>query len=385
MKQELKPLTDQFLDEMRLITDSQADEAISVFLQKHGRDKARQLFDMLIGHTGLNTARLPGELKSFVESHRQLPDWAEPEKIQLAEEVFINHGPKFLLFLFYKSLPTLYSFAKGAQVLLLSGRLADEGGSRKKFNRRVGETGQFILDVMSPGALAEEGSAIDAILKVRLVHAAIRQFIPAEKWTDDWGRPINQEDMSATLLTFCTTMIEGMQLTATPLQNHEAEAYMHHWKIVGYLLGIREDLLPLNAADGAAHLAMCIRRQAAPSEAGRILTRALLDFVEDALPGHLADQVPTSLIYSLIGPEMAQMLGLNPPEGCLSRFIPNMMKHWTLFADKISASYAPAKIISDRMAQKLVKDMVNHFRQSKGSRISVSRSLNKHWNTESNS
>ena len=130
MKQDLKPLTDQFLDEMRLVTDSPADEIIAAFLQKHGKEKARQLFDMLISHTGLNTARLPEELKSFVEAHRQLPDWAEPEKIQLAEKVFINHGPKFLLFLFYKSLPILYSFAKGAQVLLLTGRLAD--GRREK-------------------------------------------------------------------------------------------------------------------------------------------------------------------------------------------------------------------------------------------------------------
>ena len=195
-----------------------------------------------------------------------------------------------------------------------------EGGKRKKFNRRVGETGQFILDVMAPGALSEGGAGLDAVLKIRLVHAAIRQFIPSEKWDSDWGRPINQEDMSATLLTFCVTMIEGMQQTATPLSDNEAEAYIHHWKIVGHLMGVREDLLPLNPADGAAHLTMCIRRQAASSEAGRVLTRALLDFVEDALPGHLVDQVPTALIYSLIGPEMAQMLNVNPPEGCLSRF-----------------------------------------------------------------
>ena len=383
MAPEIKPLTDQFLDEMRQFTDPPADEVIAAFLQKHGRNKAKELFDMLIGHVGLHTARLPIELRAFVESNRNLPDWADPEKIRLAEEVFINHGPKFLLFLFYKSLPTLYSFEKGAQVLLITGRLSDEATGRKKFNRRVGETGQFVLDIMSPGNLTEGGMAVDAALKVRLVHAAIRQFIPSEKWDDNWGKPINQEDMSATLLTFCVTMIEGMKLAGTPLTQAEAEAYMHHWKVVGHLLGLREELLPLNAADGSAHLAMCIRRQAAPSEAGKTLTRALLDFAEDALPGHLADHLPSVLMSSLLEPEMAKMLEVHPTEGCLTKFIPTIIKKWIGLLSKIEANSSPAKIVSDRLAQKLVKDMINHFRQSKGARISISQPLRRHWGAES--
>ena len=217
---------DDRLDALRLEADLPADTLVGRMVAEEGEAAARELFDLLIRNIGLPLDNLPEYVHSFVEETSRLPEWADPAAIQHGQEAFLDFSVDFVVFLYYKSLPTCYACWRGAQVLHLTGRLDQGRGWPEIYARRVAETAQFVLDVMTPGNLAPGGRGIRTAQKVRLIHAAIRRFLPAGRWDHTWGRPINQEDMALTLMTFSVSMLEGLAQARQPLPADRAEAYM---------------------------------------------------------------------------------------------------------------------------------------------------------------
>lgn len=69
--------------------------------------------------------------------------------------------------------------------------------SNKHTRRRLYETLQMIADCMAPGALDAGGRGWASVVRVRFLHAKVRQRLLAlEAWDEPaWGVPINQEDM----------------------------------------------------------------------------------------------------------------------------------------------------------------------------------------------
>src|SRR3970282_702908 len=126
------------------------------------------------------------------------------------EDFFDRHWPMIVMFLFCAALPNAYAAHRGAQVLYLTNRLTE------RVERRIFETAQFVLDVMSPEGLSSSGRGIRSAQKVRLIHAAIRQHILhhpkwRERWDMEWGLPINQEDLAGTLMLLSVQTLESFQ------------------------------------------------------------------------------------------------------------------------------------------------------------------------------
>jgi hypothetical protein len=70
-----------------------------------------------------------------------------------------------------------YAGYPGVKVLTFSRRLDHDAV------RRVGETAQFVLAVMTPGSLHPGGRGIRKIQKIRLLHAAIRHLVSSSgRW-----------------------------------------------------------------------------------------------------------------------------------------------------------------------------------------------------------
>ena len=146
-------LSNSFFDTARQRCDREGDEVLNTLIAEQGKKEALRLFDLLIQNIELPLTKLPEEIRQFITNHRQLPDWADARQIRLAQELFADHGPKFLLFLFYKSLPILYACKNGAQVLVQTGRLAHQSDSLAVFNRRIAETGQFLINICPSGSV----------------------------------------------------------------------------------------------------------------------------------------------------------------------------------------------------------------------------------------
>ncbi|MEZ5285020.1 MAG: oxygenase MpaB family protein, partial [Vicinamibacterales bacterium] len=217
------------------------------------------------------------------------------------------HGPEILLVLCCSSLPSAYAARKGVQVLHRTAYLA------KRPTRRLFETSQMIIDVLTPGGLGPLGRGLRTIQKVRLMHAAVRHLIlhdERQPWDmDGLGLPINQEDLLGTLMTFSWLIVDGLQRIEVQLTPDQAQAYTTTWMHIGDLMGIEPALLPSTVAETRQLSDIIEHRQVAPSPEGREMTTALLDMMAKSLPPHLSS-LPAGLIREFLPGDVADGLGV---------------------------------------------------------------------------
>jgi hypothetical protein len=277
MKREL--WTDAFLDRMRAVGDPLADDTVAELFAHEELAGVSQLMDGLVRNDGIPSADLPPSVRRFLAASSPPP--FDPEAEAAAQALFARHGPEILVALGFYALPASYMAKKGVQVLHRTGYMA------KRPLRRVFETVQMVIDVLSPGGLAPEGLGVRSAQKVRLMHAAIRRLLthdPARPWDEDLGVPINQEDLAGTLMTFSCLVLEGLRRLGLDLDDAEREGYHHTWMGIGRILGVHDDLLPEDAAEAVDLTKRIYQRQVDTSPEGRLLMAALLEGYEELVP-----------------------------------------------------------------------------------------------------
>ncbi|MBS3954599.1 MAG: DUF2236 domain-containing protein [Methylomicrobium sp.] len=171
--------------------------------------------------------------------------------------------------------------------------------------------------------------------KVRFLHASMRFMLTQPDSFKPWGNkeqpqtfaeqlsqvqtpwdseklgvPVNQEDLAYTLLTFGLVIPRGLEKWGLPLNLEQKEAFLHLWKVTGYIMGIRSELLTDNWQDAEALFDAIHSRQAAASEEGAVLTSALIGFLGDYLPDvpGFAHRLSAAMIISQIGMTNASFL-----------------------------------------------------------------------------
>ena len=244
-------------------------------------------------------------VRDFFTVHSHLPAWADRKRMAEGSAFLQKYVDSLLLLLGCYSLPYCYAAADGVQVLYLSQRI-----QKDTYNRLL-ETAQFVLEVAKPEAFAPGGVGFLACNKIRLMHATIRFYtLHSGQWNPDWGQPINQEDMAGTNLAMSYIPIRGLRKIQLNPEEYESEAYLHLWNVAGFLLGIREELLPSNLRE-AYHLDRLIaQRNMRASEAGAALTKALIDSLTSAIPDSLPKNLPANQMRLLLGNDIADMLNV---------------------------------------------------------------------------
>jgi hypothetical protein len=335
--------TDALLDQARQQADAEADALLTELATEGYTPKdSIALFDSLIENRDTVPPNAPPIIQRYFDKSAELPSWANLDRIKHGERVFERHGPTFVLALFCKALPECYAGKKGVQVLYSTGRLNEYRYSDGKkyadmdsLQRRIVETAQFLLDVMQKGGISSPtGRGTRSSQKVRLIHASIRHFMLGQpswhRWASDkrdkqpavWdtaelGKPINQEDIAATMLAFSFVSLEGVRELGIHLSNQEQEDYYHAWRVVGHIMGLKDEYSPENLAEAQSLWAMIQRRQFEPSPEGKQLTRSLINFMVAKLPSELA-AMPEGLMQDLMSEEVngqtvASMLGVGNP------------------------------------------------------------------------
>ena len=295
--------SDELLDRYRQQGDSPADAVIASVADQNGREGVGLLMRWLGNTAELDGFDQPPVVQEFINTHTNLPDWADPRKMELAMRFFQRNEVAVGLTLGCYSLPYCYAGADGARVLWFSQRIHND--TRK----RLEETGEWVFGVLKKKNW-ENGKAIRQTLKIRLLHAAIRWFtLHGGQWDNAWGYPINQEDMAATNLAFSYIVVRGLRKAGIPMTKDEEEAYLHQINMAGFLLGVPEELLPRNLRE-AFHLERTItRRQFRASEQGAGLTRSLLQALENLAPPALRN-LPAAQMRFFLGDELADLLGI---------------------------------------------------------------------------
>jgi hypothetical protein len=224
--------------------------------------------------------------------------------------------------LYCYSLPFCYAARKEVQALALTGRLYTNP------NRRVTETAQMLIDVLAPGGLTGSGAGVRTAQKVRLMHAGVRyQILASDRWSSEFGYPLNQEDLAGTLMSFAWVVLDGLHQLDISVSEPEGEAYLHCWKVIGHILGLRENLLPLDLADAKAFTKAFENRQFAACAEGQLMTKALLEMMAHILPGNIFDLIPRALTYYFVGEKTANLLGVTPVPFDRELFLPLQMSN----------------------------------------------------------
>jgi len=296
--------TNEQLAQLRQIADPLADQIVAHFFSQGRAPEFAQLM------AGAHQADWPAEVPAFLAQTAQLPPWADPELMARGCRFFEQRTQAIMSLLGFLSLPYCYAAADGAQVLYRSGRIVADT------QRRLAETAQFVLEVTDPLAFGPGGEGFVAVRKVRLMHAAVRYHIgQSGRWDAGLGQPINQEDMAGTNLAFSFIVIRGLRKVGIAVDHQDALAYLHLWKVVGWLMGVQTDLLPDDERAAATLDQLIASRHFRKSAVGTELTAALIQAINETfrdLPqGRLPGFVPAYFRF-LLGDRVADLLGIAP-------------------------------------------------------------------------
>lgn len=300
-----RSFTDTQLAQARLIGDPPADAIIAAVVAEQGRDGVAALMRWLASNTDLDTSGQPAVVQQFFVDFAHLPAWANQASMRRGMAFYQKHAGVIGLILGTFSLPYTYLGANGVQLLWLTDRI------RTDTARRLQETGEWVFAVNDPKNWNESSKAILYTLKIRLIHAASRWFgLQSGRWTMDWGLPVCQEDMVGTIGSFSYIVLRGLRKMGVPMTNQEEADYLHHINVVGYLNGVKYELLPKNSRE-AYHLDKLIsQRQFRPSEAGTGLTKALLDAIGKQAGSENARNLAAAQMRFFLGNDHANALDI---------------------------------------------------------------------------
>ena len=296
------------LEQARQFADPVADSVVETIYAKNDLSEINHIFNLMIENDDLPLQEMPSEIQQYLLETSQLPTWADVDKLKLASDVFDTFGIPIVFMLFGASLPVLYAAHPGAEILTATTRMTEQ------LPRRIVETAQFVMNVTAPNAFSDTGRGIRSTQKVRLMHATIRHFIRnsaewGKLWNNDhYGMPINQSDLVATMLSFSSVVITCTKRTGIELTDEQIEAYLHLWKVVGYILGIQEHLMPANIQEADDLFNAWATLNHKDTSTGRELTKILVAFMQQHTP--IAKSLPTDWMRYWLGTELSSMLGI---------------------------------------------------------------------------
>jgi hypothetical protein len=390
--------TDADLDELQWVADPHADEAVAAILGP-GSDEAgmparmRRVDDLnAIIRTWQDNAGVaawranPSQaalgiaepLQKYVTAAQPLPPWADRDRIARAEKMFTDYGAMSVTMLFCASLPECYVVPDLAAVLHATGQLEERA------EHRIRTTGAMIFPVMMAGGLTQPGSSgIAQILKVRLIHAMVRNLIlrdspdaavarmrsmndanapnlipplAAVQPTDSMCRalhvhgwdlkacalPNNQEELAYTLLTFSYVFVRGMRRIGIKFTAEQEQDYLHTWNVAGHFLGIRRELM-VDTMEQAAALFARMQARGRADLVKRVgscdprpeLGKALMGAMESVIPDGPCKSFPVLLTRRLIEPASSHDLGLDGQVSWNSKILFSMLMGTALGIDAV--------------------------------------------------
>jgi ER-bound oxygenase mpaB/B'/Rubber oxygenase, catalytic domain len=314
--------TRSFLDGLREFGDPDADAAVGTYFDDNLETPATDLMNRMIA-VAPGSDEASKALGAFVKDHPPLPTWAEPDLIDRGQDLFADYLPQFGLALWMASIPAGYAGARDAVVLERTAQLVSHP------KRRFLETGQFVLDVMTKGGLDKGRTGAADIRHVRLMHAAVRHMLQHEDhehaltgWNPKSGVPLNQEALLATQFTFSIVGLRSLQRFGVNLSDRDKEAYTHLWSVIGHLMGVRDDLLPLDYTDSSTVWDRITAKEYGSSVGGTLLTRHAIEVMRQLIPGRWLDGLPASGIRFLLGDVTADLLEVPPANWTRVLFVP---------------------------------------------------------------
>ncbi len=309
-----KPSEDRWrqLGESLLVGDEPMDRLVD-WMYAEGMATTRPLFERAL-HVGIDAVPdAPEPLRAFFTQVENTPDWVDQDLLRHGERLFRSGGSDGLYF------ARDVSFLGGYLASGFNKTLIRTGALEKGPARRFAETLQWAMDVSSENGMRRYGLGYRSTLHVRLIHSFVRRHVAAmPDWRgEEWGLPINQTDMAATLVgALLAPIVGGLALGVVPSRG-DLEAAAHLTRYVGWLIGVEEQWLPTGFRDGIEILHHSLTAITNPDETSRQLALPMADdplqWSYPNLPGirgRIARAQHLSVTSAFLGPKAMRILGL---------------------------------------------------------------------------
>ncbi|CDQ42792.1 oxygenase MpaB family protein [Mycolicibacterium neoaurum] len=309
-----EPDQDQWrrLGERLTVGDEAADRLVEWMLQA-GMAETRPLFERAAARGIAEITDAPAPLREFFELVETVPDWVDWDLVRRGERAMRRSGADGMYIARDVSLLGGYQFSGFNKTLVRTGAL--EKGSNKRF----AETMQWAMDVISENGMDLGGVGYRSTLRVRLIHAMVRRHVAAlPDWRGaDWGLPINQTDMAATLVGALIAPSAGGIGMGLLLSPADYAGIAHLTRYVGWLIGVDDEWLPRDYPDGIRVLFHTLTALAQPDDSTRALA---VPMAQDPMGWHfanlsgirrrLARAQHLSVTSAFLGPRAMRALGL---------------------------------------------------------------------------
>ena len=174
----------------------------------------------------------------------------------------------------------------------------------------------MVLDAMND-MTPLSGLGFRSVLRVRMLHSHVRlRLLQSKKYdSDEYGIPINQEDLLATLGAFSVACIWSMERMNIYIAQEDKEACIAAWRHIGYYMGIQSVHLERfyhNYHTAEKHLCSSIAHLLEPERgkpSGMLPLQLLNGITNRPLYGHSL-QYHAELSRLLIGDELADIFQL---------------------------------------------------------------------------
>lgn len=300
------------LGERLTVGDEPMDRLVD-WMSSAGMAQMRPLFEKALAEGIDNVPDAPEPLREFFIRVETVPEWVDPDKLRKGRRALLRGGSDGMSIARDVSLLGGYQFSGFNKTLLRTGAL--EKGS----NQRFAETMQWAMDVISDGGLDPLGVGYRSTLHVRLIHAFVRRHVAAmPDWrADEWGLPVNQTDMAATLVgALVAPPVASLAMGIVPAPG-ELDAIAHLTRYVGWLIGVEDEWLPHSFRESIRVLYHTSTALAVPDETTQQLS---VPMAQDPLSWHyrgirglrrrLAWAQHLSITSAFLGPSAMRVLGL---------------------------------------------------------------------------
>jgi hypothetical protein len=260
------------------------------------------------------STRPQSQQQALINQVTRTPDWVDWDQVERGAAVCRATGLTGLRVLCDFSLLSGYQLSAINQTLLFTGNLSSS------VRHRLAQTTNWWVNCTRPHAMRPGNLGFNSTLQVRLIHSAVRDKIMQTNWNvSRLGLPINQTDMQVTYLSFSIVFLSGCRVLGCLINSEEAQALMHLWRYIGWVMGVDESLLIDTPSEGLEALYHNLLTQPMADQSSVKLARALLSPPEgltrswfESKQGQLQSQIHRSILRFSGGKQLLDDLGLKP-------------------------------------------------------------------------
>ena len=187
----------------------------------------------------LNTA--PQALREVFDYINEPPSWLDLKAFDPAIQAFYTKAGDILLALVTGVLIEGFSTLM-SRPFSITGRMLQETDVSI---RQLKQVNRHLLEIFFPGGLQRKGDGWKLSVRIRFIHARVRQLMKAaDEWdTKAWGTPISAAHMGFSTALFSHRLLEHSTSVGASYNQNEKDSIFKLWRYVGHLMGVPEAIL----------------------------------------------------------------------------------------------------------------------------------------------